>query len=905
MSTLPKSFLPHQMEAKCYRLWEQSGAFASDSSSRALPFTIMMPPPNVTGSLHIGHALTYTLQDILIRYYRMSGFDTLWQPGCDHAGIATQMLVERDLEKRGRSRKQLGRKAFLEEVWAWKERSGGEITQQLRNLGASADWQRECFTLDAKRSRAVREAFVRLYRDGLLYRDKRMVNWDPALRTAVSDLETRSIEMQGFRWYIRYPLEGGGTVTVATTRPETLLGDSAVAVHPEDLRYRDKVGEFARLPLVGRRIPVIADVLADPQAGSGAVKITPGHAFPDFLAGRTHGLEMFDIFDDGACLNETVPQQYRGLRREEARKRIVADLEALSLVEKVEGCRHAVPHGDRSGVVLEPRVTDQWFVDVGRLAPAAVRAVERGDTRFIPRHWERTFFAWLKGIQPWCISRQIWWGHRIPAWYGADGKVFVAMNKEEAARLAQQAYREAPELAARDLRQDPDVLDTWFSSALWPFATLDWPERTPELKRYYPGNALVTGFDIIFFWVARMMMMGLHFLQETPFREVYIHALVRDPEGRKMSKSKGNVIDPGKLMDLYGCDALRFTLAFLSVPGRDVRMSEARVRVSRNFMTKLWNAARFCRLVGADIAQDFSPRSVQHSINRWILRQLRDTGATIDAVLSRRRFDLYARALQSFLWNSLCDWYVELSKTLLAEDTDVARETKHVLAWVFGQFLHLLHPVAPFISETLWQFFSSAGSTTDGSTTDGSATGRRLLIVGAWPDLQSVPDWTEEVEEVDEVVALVGGCRALRSALRIPSGERPALMVQDTQDAHMQTFMERYQGPILRLARLKEWRMCKHPPSCAARVVVRERQYFLHFGETFDSDKELLRLSGQIAKADAEIARLDRKLSNHSFLERAPCEIVAQQESRKEETKKHLDVLRAAVDGLSVQGSAM
>ncbi|HWA46855.1 MAG TPA: valine--tRNA ligase, partial [Dongiaceae bacterium] len=616
---LEKTFRPDEVEKKHYAAWEAAGEFAAHPESNQTPYTIMMPPPNVTGSLHMGHALTFTLQDVLIRYERMKGRDALWQPGTDHAGIATQMVVERQLAQQGIKRTDLGREKFLEKVWEWKAESGGAITHQLRRLGASADWPRERFTMDEGLSLAVRKVFVDLYRQGLIYRDKRLVNWDPKLHTAISDLEVQQKESKGHLWHLRYPIEGetGRYLVVATTRPETMLGDTAVAVHPEDERYKALIGKHVILPIVGRRIPIVGDDYADPETGSGAVKITPAHDFNDFEVGRRHSLEMINIFDRDARINENAPEAYRGLDRYKAREKVVAEFEALGLLEKIDDHALTLPYGDRSGVVVEPWLTDQWYCDAKTLAQPAIKAVEEGRTVFVPKQWENTYYDWMRNIQPWCISRQLWWGHQIPAWYAPDGKIFVAMDEEEAKALARKEY-------GRDvaLTRDSDVLDTWFSSGLWPFSTLGWPQETPELKRYYPGDVLVTGFDIIFFWVARMMMMGIHFMGDVPFRTVYIHALVRDEHGQKMSKSKGNVIDPLELIEKYGADALRFTLAALAAQGRDIKMSENRVEGYRNFATKLWNATRFAQMNECKPVASFRPATLRDPVNRWIVGRL-------------------------------------------------------------------------------------------------------------------------------------------------------------------------------------------------------------------------------------------------------------------------------------------
>lgn len=626
---MDKTYRPGDVETRLYEQWEDAGAFASGAarnpaiSPDSKPYTIVIPPPNVTGSLHMGHALNNTLQDILTRYQRMRGRDALWQPGMDHAGIATQMVVERQLAEEGKTRHDLGRDAFIERVWKWKEESGGTITDQLRRLGSSCDWERERFTMDDGLSEAVRKVFVTLHKEGLVYRDKRLVNWDPQLHTAISDLEVEQREINGHLWHFRYPVEGepGRFITVATTRPETMLGDTAVAVHPEDERYADLVGKYVILPIVGRRIPIVADEYADPEKGSGAVKITPAHDFNDFEVGRRHDLPMISIFDENACLNDDVPKHLRGLNRDEARKQVLAELDAEGLLGEIEDNPMTIPYGDRSGVVIEPRLTDQWFVDAATLAKPALAAVEDGRINFVPKHWENTYFEWMRNIQPWCVSRQIWWGHRIPAWFAPDGKIFVELTAEEAHAAAEAHYGHKVEL-----EQETDVLDTWFSSALWPFSTLGWPDKTPELSRHYPTDTLVTGFDIIFFWVARMIMMGMHFMGEVPFHTVYIHALVRDEAGQKMSKSKGNVLDPLELIDEYGTDALRFTLTALAAQGRDIKLSGGRIEGYRNFVTKIWNAARYGEMNGCVPVRGFDPSSCKLTVNRWIVGETAEIG---------------------------------------------------------------------------------------------------------------------------------------------------------------------------------------------------------------------------------------------------------------------------------------
>ncbi|MBM3624490.1 MAG: valine--tRNA ligase, partial [Alphaproteobacteria bacterium] len=679
---MEKTFDPAAIESRIRDAWEEAQAFRAGRPERtqAVPYSIVIPPPNVTGSLHMGHALNNTLQDILVRYRRMKGDDVLWQPGTDHAGIATQMVVERQLMERQEHRRTLGREKFVERVWEWKAESGGKIVEQLKRLGASCDWSRERFTLDEGLSRAVAKVFVQLYREGLLYKDKRLVNWDPALHTAISDLEVQQVEVKDHLWRFKYPIvddageETGEFIVVATTRPETMLGDTAVAVHPEDERYKALVGKRVRLPLVGRLIPIVADEYSDPEKGTGAVKITPAHDFNDFEVGKRHGLRLVNVLDAQAQMTLKANAEFHegvepspelaatgsaldGLDRFAARKRVVEMMEERELLDGVDDHRHMVPHGDRSGAVLEPRLTDQWYVDAKTLAQPALKAVRDGKTNFVPKNWEKTYFDWLENIQPWCVSRQLWWGHRIPAWYDADGNVYVEENEESALKAARAKLGDGVTLT-----RDEDVLDTWFSSALWPFSTLGWPEKTPELSRYYPTNALVTGFDIIFFWVARMMMMGLHFMGEVPFRDVYIHALVRDEKGAKMSKSKGNVIDPLHLIDDYGADALRFTLAAMAAQGRDIKLSTQRVEGYRNFATKLWNASRFAEINGCARVAGYDPRANRITLNRWIVGEAARTTAEVSAAIDAYRFNDAANAVYRFVWSVFCDWYVELAK---------------------------------------------------------------------------------------------------------------------------------------------------------------------------------------------------------------------------------------------------
>jgi valyl-tRNA synthetase len=892
---LEKTFEPAEVEKRQYARWEASGAFAADPLSGAQPYTIMMPPPNVTGSLHMGHALTFTLQDILIRYHRMRGFDTLWQPGTDHAGIATQAVVERQLAAKGilldrpgaargstANVHTIGREDFIAKVWEWKAESGGTITRQLRRLGASPDWARERFTMDPGLSHAVRKVFVDLHKKGLIYRDQRLVNWDPKLHTAISDLEVQNPEVRGNLWHIRYPIKGEPErhIVIATTRPETMLGDTAVAVHPDDARYRDLVGKTIPLPLVGREIPIIADTYADPETGSGAVKITPAHDFNDFEVGRRHNLPRINIFDKSACLNENAPEAYRGLDRFEARKRIVADLEALGLVEKVEAHTHKVPHGDRGNVPLEPWLTDQWYVDAATLAAPAIRAVEQGDTKFVPEQWTKTYFEWMRNIQPWCISRQIWWGHQIPAWYGPDDKIFVEMSEAEAAAAAKQHYgKNVP------LRRDADVLDTWFSSALWPFSTIGWPEQTPELKRYYPGDVLVTGFDIIFFWVARMMMMGLHFMNDVPFRTVYIHALVRDERGQKMAKFKGNVIDPLDLIDKYGCDALRFTLTAQAAQGRDIKFSETRVEGYRNFATKLWNAARYAQMNQCAPDPRFDPAQCRQTVNRWIVGRTIDARRQVEGALEAYRFNDAANALYHFAWGEFCDWYLEFTKPILSGgDAGAQSETRAATAWVLDQLLHLLHPFMPFITEELW----------GQNHPDADA-----LMNTSWPKHDGLKIDETAATELDWLIRAITAIRAVRSEMNVPPAAQLAMQVRDA-GAATQARLKTHRDLLLRLARLNAIDVATGTPSRGAvQVVVDEATFTLPLAGVIDVAREQARLQKELEKAGSEISKWTAKLGNEAFVAKAPPEVIEEQRERLAEATAARAKLAAALERLA------
>jgi len=866
---LDKTYRPREAEAAAYRLWEEAGAFAAQPGRNAERFTIVIPPPNVTGKLHIGHALNNTMQDVLIRYNRMRGKDALWMPGMDHAGIATQMVVERGLEAEGKSRRELGRDAFVARVWDWTGHSSETIREQLRRLGAGPDWARERFTLDEGLSLAVRTVFVRLYKEGLIYKDLRLVNWDPKLRTAISDLEVEQRDVDGHLWHFRYPVEGepGRFLTVATTRPETMLGDTAVAVHPDDPRYRDLIGRNVVLPLVERPIPVIADDYADPETGSGAVKITPAHDFNDFEVGLRHELPKINIFDETAHLNDSVPERFRGLDRFEARQRVVAEMEAAGLLEKVEPHRHVVPHGDRGGVPIEPFLTEQWYLDAATLAKPAIRAVEDGRTVFHPKQWEKTFFEWLRNIQPWCISRQLWWGHQIPAWYGPDGACFVEMTEEEAEAAARDHYGESVVL-----RRDDDVLDTWFSSGLWPFSTLGWPSDDPEVKadleRYYPGSVLVTGFDIIFFWVARMMMFGLHFMDDVPFRDVVIHGLVRDQHGKKMSKSQGNAMDPMDLVEQYGSDATRFTLLALAVPGRDLKLAPARLEGYRNFATKIWNAARFAEMNGATATAlaGYDPGACRSPVNRWIVGKVVQAERQLETALGDYRFDETANALFHFVWHRLCDWYIELAKPLLAEDSLYAAETRATLAWALEQSLLLLHPPMPFLTETLWQELGF---------------GEKGALA-----LQHLPDYPPGLAdpaadaEIDWLITLVSEVRALRSEMNVPAGAQVDLLVSGA-GSETRRRLEAQHEVICRLARLSRLEAVDEGPGKgAALFVIGEATAAIPLAGVIDLAAERARLEKEVGKLDKEASKLERKLENADFLAKAPEEVVEENRER-------------------------
>ncbi len=885
---MEKTYRPEDVEGRIYAEWEDAGAFGCGHTrtgeATGESYSIVIPPPNVTGSLHMGHALNNTLQDILARFERMRGKDVLWQPGTDHAGIATQMVVERQLAEEQKSRHDLGREAFIERVWKWKAESGGTITGQLRRLGASCDWSRERFTMDEGLSEAVRKVFVSLRKAGLIYRDKRLVNWDPKLHTAISDLEVEQQEVNGSLWYFKYPVEGedGKFITVATTRPETMLGDTAVAVNPEDERYTALVGKNVILPIVERPIPIVADEYSDPEKGSGAVKITPAHDFNDFEVGRRHDLPMVSIFDIDANVNEEAPPQFRGMTREEARKAVVAEMDARGLLEKIEDNPMTVPYGDRSGVVIEPRLTDQWFVDAAVLAEPAIKAVEDGDIRFVPKQWENTYYDWMRNIQPWCISRQIWWGHQIPAWYGPDGEIFVEMTEEEAQAAADAHYGKSVEIV-----RDPDVLDTWFSSALWPFSTLGWPEETPELAHHYPTSVLVTGFDIIFFWVARMIMMGLNFRNEVPFRDVYIHALVRDEKGQKMSKSKGNVMDPLDLIDDYGADALRFTLTALAAQGRDIKLSTGRIEGYRNFVTKIWNAARFTQMNGCVPVADYDPAACTLTVNKWIVGETAKAGADIVSALESYRFNEAAQAGYRFAWNQFCDWYLEFTKPILQEgDAAAQAEVRATTSWVLDQLLKFMQPIMPFVTQELWvQLAPPEGR-------DG------LLMLQPWPALGEELRAPDAEEEMDWVIRMVSDIRTVRAEMNVPPSAELPLAVTGGSAATIAR-LETHKALLARLARLSEVSVSETVPKGAVQVVVDEATVALPIGDVIDVAQEVARLEKEIGKVDGEIGKIEKKLANESFTAKAPPAVVEEQRARADDYRQSRTKLSEALDRLA------
>ena len=862
---MDKRFDSNYIEKKWYKRWLESGAFASNNQSPKEPYVIMMPPPNVTGSLHIGHALTFTIQDILIRFHRMQGLDVLWQPGTDHAGIATQMVVERELAKSNLTRHGLGREKFVEKVWEWKEKSGGEITNQLRALGASPDWEKERFTMDEGLSKAVISVFVKLYKEGLIYRDKRLVNWDPKLLTAISDLEVEQKEVEGKFWYFKYPLENSDEfLTIATTRPETMLGDTAVAVNPDDERYIHLKGKYVILPIINRRIPIIFDNYSDPEKGSGAVKITPAHDFNDFEVGKRHGLDMINIFDANASINENGGEDFKGLDRFEARKKVLEILKAQNLYIKEEKIVHTVPHGDRSNVVVEPWLMDQWYVDAYKLAQPAIKAVKDKKTKFVPANWDKTYFEWMNNIQPWCVSRQLWWGHRIPAWFGPDDKIFVEHNQLDAEKAAELHYGKKVKLI-----QDEDVLDTWFSSALWPFSTLGWPDNTKDLKKYYPTNVLVTGFDIIFFWVARMMMMGMHFMDdEVPFKEVYIHALVRDDKGQKMSKSKGNVLDPLDLSVKYGADSLRFTLTAMAAQGRDIKLSEERIAGYRNFSTKIWNGCKFLEFNKCISELDTDLNFINLQINKWIIENYNQLNSKVKKSIVEYKFNDAADALYQFIWRDYCDWYIEFIKPILnnAEDIESQKETKSVSIKIMKNVLLMLHPIMPYVTEEIFEkLFKS----------------NKLAISSSWPSL--IETETSLKNGIGLTIDIVSAIRSIRVEKNIPNKSRPTILLKNVNQ-EKKIIIEENNNLILNLAKLNQIKfLSKQHEENEKSIVTTVDEIILMIPTDglIDIEAEKNRLSKELENITNEIEIIDKRLNNPSFIKKAPPKVIEDVKTKK------------------------
>ena len=862
---MDKRFDSKSIEVKWYEKWLKSGAFSSDSSSQKKPYVIMMPPPNVTGSLHIGHALTFTIQDILIRFHRMQGFDVLWQPGTDHAGIATQMVVERELAKSNITRHSLGREKFVEKVWEWKEQSGGTITNQLRALGASPDWDKERFTMDEGLSKAVNYVFVKLYKEGLIYRDKRLVNWDPKLLTAISDLEVEQRDTNGKFWYFKYPIQDSDEfLTIATTRPETMLGDTAVAVNPNDERYKHLKGKNVLLPIINRVIPIIFDDYSDPEKGTGAVKITPAHDFNDFEVGKRHNLELINIMNADATINENGGKEFQGLDRFEARDRIIDKLKTLNLFVKEETITHTVPHGDRSNVIVEPWLMDQWYVDAKKMAIPAIKAVEDSKTTFIPKNWDKTYFEWMRNIQPWCVSRQLWWGHRIPAWFGPDNKVFVESSEQEALVAAEAFYGEKVELT-----QDEDVLDTWFSSALWPFSTLGWPENTDELTKYYPTSVLVTGFDIIFFWVARMMMMGLHFMdKEVPFKEVYIHALVRDEKGQKMSKSKGNVLDPLDLSSKYGADSLRFTLAAMAAQGRDIKLSEERIAGYRNFSTKIWNGCKFLEFNSCIDNIDKEITNIDLEVNKWIINLYNDLNIKVKTAIKEYKFNDAADALYQFIWKDYCDWYIEFIKPILnnSENVKDLEETKYISINVMKNVLLMLHPIMPYVTEEILEnLFKSSN----------------FAISSTWPE--PIHNELTSTNSIDLIIKIISSIRSLRVEKNIPPNVKIDILLKNA-DEHKREIIKNNKSLITNLAKINNITFVSEELTQSENFIIStidELVLMIPLDGLIDTAAEKNRLNKELSNINNEIDQISKRLNNQMFIDKAPSNVVEEVKNKQ------------------------
>lgn len=864
---LEKNYNPKDFEEKIYEKWENDGDFKPDMRSNSEAFSIVIPPPNVTGVLHMGHALDDTLQDILIRYNRMLGKKVLWQPGTDHAGIATQMVVERNLAKEGITRHDLGREKFIEKVWEWRKQSGGTICRQLRRLGASCDWSRERFTMDEGLSRAVRKIFVSLYKDGLIFKAKKLVNWDPKLGTAVSDLEVVQKETVGKMYYYKYPIEGteGEYIHIATTRPETMFGDTAVAVSKDNPKLAHLIGKNCIIPIINRVIPIVGDEHADPEKGTGAVKITPAHDFNDFEVGKRHNLPMINVLNPDATMNENTP--YAGLTTMEARAKTIEKLTELGLMDKIEDHPMVIPYGDRSGVVIEPLMTDQWFVDAPKLAVAAIKAVEDGDMQFVPKSYEKTYFEWMRNIQPWCISRQLWWGHQMPIWYGPDDEIFCEENEEEAKAAATKHYGKEVELT-----RETDVLDTWFSSGLWAFSTMGWPDETEFLKTFYPTSVLVTGFDIIFFWVARMMMMSMYMMKRVPFKKCYIHGLVRDEQGRKMSKSKGNTVDPMETIEKYGADALRFFMAAMETQGRDINLSDSRIQGYRNFATKLWNAARFCEMNECYSVKDFDVTSAKLEISKWIMAKAKEASIEVTENLNNFRFSDAANAVYQFIWGTFCDWYIELIKPIFyGENADEIKEIRAVTAWTLDRILVMLHPFMPFITEELWDNLTIRSG---------------KLIHAAWPTDETVNG--ADKNEIDRAIDIISAIRSLRSAMNLPAGAKLHAFVKDAA-AETLSVVERQKALICKLARLEELDALgnREVTKDMVQTVSREAAILIPLKGVVDFEAERARLQKELETLNKNLEGYCRKLNNESFVAKAPAAVVAEEKRRQAEAQEN------------------
>ena len=874
---LEKYYQPSLVEDKIYKAWENEGDFKPLKSSSDA-YCIVIPPPNVTGTLHMGHALNNTLQDILVRFYRMQGKSVLWQPGTDHAGIATEMVVERELKKRDINKKDLSREQFIEHVWEWKNQSGNEIINQLKRLGCSCDWSRERFTLDEGLSKAVRFVFVKLYNDKLIYKDKRLSNWDPKLKTTISDLEVIQKEVKGSLWYIDYKLENEDKViTIATTRPETMLGDTAIAVHPEDERFKDFVGKYAYIPIINKKIIIIADEYVKVDQGSGAVKITPAHDFNDYEIGKRHNLEVINIFNENAELNENCPIEYQNLDRFKAREKIINELETIGALNKVEENIHTVPYGDRSGEVVEPWLTDQWFVNAKKLSLNAINKVKTKETIFVPQNWEKTYFDWMENIQPWCISRQLIWGHQIPAWYGPDGEIFVAENSDDAHKIARERYKKDVKLV-----QDEDVLDTWFSSALWPFSTLGWPEETPEFEKFYPTSTLVTGFDIIFFWVARMMMMGLYFTNKVPFSEVYVHALVRDEKGQKMSKSKGNVIDPLILMDEFGADSLRMTLCSMAAQGRDIKLSKQRVEGYRNFITKIWNAVKLCEM-NECLYVDFEIKNTQNIFNLWILNELEICRKKTEQSIKDYKFNEAANALYKFTWSIFCDWYLEITKIIYSSnDKIIINETKQITSFVLSKILVMLHPIMPFFTEHVWD-----------QATNILEKGSQRISRSQWP--QKLDFESNNSEKVNLFINLISSIRSTRAELNVPAKSKVKISYSNVS-SDLEEIIEKNKEIIISLTRSDSFEKEEYSKDEGmVQVIFNDGLIYLSLKGIIDFEEEKRRLQKNLKKTELELSKIQSKLNDKNFINNAPEEIILEQKEREKEYQLSRDKITKTI----------